>query len=297
MAWEYSDKVRELFINALYGKSSSYFGNIVNSDGEGIYGSIECGDAIKFYIKVKKDERNPFNDKLIKVKYETFGCTSAIASSEALCHIIMKNKMTPIDALNITNSDIIDFLEGMPEEKKHCSVMGSEVLKAAIFDWANKRNVDLKLLKKEITQKFACGCHSIFENELTHTLEHREFHSLNSLIDYTKAGSACGKCIESEGKVYHLFKTRLLKNKQNTLNPLNSFDKSKIKEIISEIVPPILAKRNGIIELISIKNSVIYIKLTKLNPDMEFEQVKMGNTIKSFIKESLKKEIKLIDIA
>ena len=80
---------------------------------------------------------------ITEARYLTFGCTSAIAASEALCRSSSRGTYTPIEALKITNEDIVDYLDGLPEQKIHCSVMGAEALEAAVFNWAQKRGVDL----------------------------------------------------------------------------------------------------------------------------------------------------------
>ena len=106
----YSEKVMDHFRNP------RNVGVIEDADGVGEHGSIACGDAMRFYFKVKKAD-NPVDDKIIAAKYSTFGCTSAIASSEALCEIIEKGEYTPIEALKIRNEDIVQFLEGLPSQK------------------------------------------------------------------------------------------------------------------------------------------------------------------------------------
>lgn len=143
MSWEYSDKLEELFKNAIHGTKESFYGEIDDADGVGQFGSIACGDAIVLYLKMKRNSENPFQDRIVRARYKTFGCTAAIAASEALCYMIEKQFPTPEEALTISNRQIVDFLGGMPKQKIHCSVMGVEVLKNAISDWANRRNVKL----------------------------------------------------------------------------------------------------------------------------------------------------------
>ena len=113
MAWEYSEKMKQLFLDAVHGKPGTHLGEIENPDGLGEHGSIACGDAMRFTFRVERDPADATQDVIVEARYLTFGCTSAIASSEALCTLIEQGRHTPIDALQIRNTDIVDFLGGL----------------------------------------------------------------------------------------------------------------------------------------------------------------------------------------
>ncbi len=116
----YTEKVMKRF------KHPKNVGSMKNADGVGEVGNMKCGDILKVYIKVK--------DNIIKdIKFETFGCVAAIASSDALCDLA-KGK-TIEQALKITDKDIAGALGGLPVIKFHCSVLGSNALKKAIEDY------------------------------------------------------------------------------------------------------------------------------------------------------------------
>ena len=117
------------------------FGEIKNPDGVGEVGNPQCGDMMKIYLKIDKN-------KIKDIKFQTFGCVSAIASSDALCEIA-KGK-TIEQAKKINNKEIISKLKGLPVIKVHCSVLGAAGLKKAILDYEAKqgKKIDPKVLKK-----------------------------------------------------------------------------------------------------------------------------------------------------
>ena len=115
MAWEYSEKTKQLFMAAVHGEPGTHLGEIEDPDGFGEHGSIVCGDAMRFTFRVKRHPTDPAQDVIVEAKYLTFGCTSAIAASEALCIMIEEGGYTPIQALKVQNSDIVKFLGGLPD--------------------------------------------------------------------------------------------------------------------------------------------------------------------------------------
>ena len=81
MAWEYSEKTKQLFMDAVHGKPGTHLGEIEDADGFGEHGSIACGDAMRFTFRVKRHPSDPIQDIITEARYLTFGCTSAIAAS------------------------------------------------------------------------------------------------------------------------------------------------------------------------------------------------------------------------
>ena len=121
----YSDKVMDHFRNP------RNLGIIENADGIGEVGNAKCGDIMKMYLKID-------NDIITDVKFETFGCGSAIASSSMATELI---KGKPIsEALELTNKAVAEALDGLPEIKMHCSVLAEEAIKKAIEDYYEKNN-------------------------------------------------------------------------------------------------------------------------------------------------------------
>ena len=107
-------------------------GEIPDADGVGEVGNAKCGDIMKMYLKIK-------DDRIEDVKFETFGCGSAIASSSMATELI-KGK-TIEDALAVTNKQVVDALGGLPAHKLHCSVLAEESIKAAVKDYYERNNI------------------------------------------------------------------------------------------------------------------------------------------------------------
>ncbi len=120
----YSDEVMDHFENP------RNVGEIENADGVGVVGNAVCGDVMKMYIKVE-------DDVITDVKFKTFGCASAIATSSMATEMI-KNK-TIDEALELTNKAVAEALDGLPAVKMHCSVLAEEAVQAAIEDYKSKK--------------------------------------------------------------------------------------------------------------------------------------------------------------
>ena len=122
----YSEKVFDHF------KNPRNVGEIPDADGVGEVGNARCGDIMKMYLKIE-------NNVITDVKFETFGCGSAIASS-SMATLMIKGK-TIEEALAITNKDVVDALDGLPAHKLHCSVLAEESIKAAVQDYYERNNI------------------------------------------------------------------------------------------------------------------------------------------------------------
>ena len=187
-------------MDAVQGKAGAHVGELADADGVGEHGSVACGDALKFMFRVERDPNDPLKDKIVEAKFLTFGCTSAIAASEALCRIIEERKLTPIEALKVTNQDIVEYLEGLPTQKIHCSVMGAEALEVAVFDWATKRGVDMdalgikRLAADEEEGRLVCKCFGITEPYLRRKIRELNLKTIDEVTGALKAGGACGSC-------------------------------------------------------------------------------------------------------
>ncbi|HBO44047.1 MAG TPA: hypothetical protein DD670_08960 [Planctomycetaceae bacterium] len=288
MAWEYSEKTKQLFMDAVHGKPGTHLGEIENPDGLGEHGSIACGDAMRFTFRVDRHPTDPTEDVITEARYLTFGCTSAIAASEALCAIIEQGHFTPIQALKVTNQNIVDFLEGLPSQKIHCSVMGAEALEAAVFNWAQLRGVDLQKLGVDIHAheqeegRIVCKCFSLTEPYLRRKIQELNLRTIPEITNAVKAGGACMSCHHAPGGLQDLLDDIWGKNlsqlpilngrgmaptpglaanaKSEELDTGMSpyqFSK-KIEDVLEHHVRPLLKKDGGDVEIIDIKGTLIY---------------------------------------
>ena len=313
MAWKYTQKTTRLFLDAVRGEPGTHLGEIENPDGFGEHGSIACGDALRFTFSVERDAEDPTRDRITAARYLTFGCTSAIAASEALCALIEDKRCTPIEALELTNQDIVDYLGGLPREKIHCSVMGAEALEAAVFNWAQKRGVDLTRLGIDIQPReqeegrMVCKCFGLTEPYLRRKIKELELKTIADITGAVKAGGACMSCHHTPGGLQDLLddtwgarKTRtidlpvlpeprsaasLAPPPQGELSPYQ-FAK-KIEQVIDEHVRPTLRQDGGDIEIVDIKDSLVYIRMIGSCASC----VAAGSTMKMVVEQALKEHI------
>lgn len=120
-------------------KKPHNMGRIKNPDGVGKVGNVVCGDVMYLYIKVKKDKKGRII--ISDVKFETFGCVAAIATSSMITNLA-KGK-TIEEALKITKLDVANALGGLPKVKLHCSVLASDALVEAVHDYLTKNNLPI----------------------------------------------------------------------------------------------------------------------------------------------------------
>jgi len=139
MTLQYSKEVMKNFMNP------KNLGEIKNADGVGKVGNPTCGDMMQIYIKVEKKNGKEF---IKDIKFKTFGCAAAIATSSMITQLA-KGK-TLADAEKITRADVADSLKGLPPIKMHCSNLASEALKAAIKNYNKKKKLKKVVLAATI---------------------------------------------------------------------------------------------------------------------------------------------------
>ncbi|MGN1117605.1 MAG: Fe-S cluster assembly scaffold protein NifU [Acutalibacteraceae bacterium] len=137
MAFEYSEKVMEHFTNP------HNVGKIDDADGVGEVGNAKCGDIMKMYLKID-------NDIITDVKFNTYGCASAIATSSMATDLIKGKPVS--EALKLTNQAVVEALEGLPAVKIHCSVLAEQAIKAALADYYKRQGIDPTPIVGEIDE-------------------------------------------------------------------------------------------------------------------------------------------------
>lgn len=182
--WDYTETVMEHFYNP------RNQGAIEDPNQPGIavvfgeIGSIVCGDALRLHLKIDIE-----SDTILDARFQTFGCTSAIASSSALTEMV--KGMTLDAALNVSNKDIAEYLGGLPEAKMHCSVMGQEALEAAIFKY---RGIEVEHHEDD-DGTLVCSCFGISENRIRRVIIENNLTTAEQVTSYVKAGGGCGTCL------------------------------------------------------------------------------------------------------
>lgn len=137
----YSDKVMDHFANP------RNVGEIEDADGIGEVGNAKCGDIMKMYIKVDKGI-------ITDVKFKTFGCGAAVATSSIATEMIKGKSID--EALKVTNKAVVEALEGLPPQKLHCSVLAEQAMKSALSDYYKRQGIDPTPIVGEIGECEAC---------------------------------------------------------------------------------------------------------------------------------------------
>ncbi len=320
MTWNYSKKTTELFMNAVQGGPGSHLGEIENADGFGEHGSIACGDALRFTFRVERHASDPVQDRITEARYLTFGCTSAIAASEALCAILEEGDYTPIGALEITNEDIVRYLEGLPQQKIHCSVMGAEALEAAVFNWAQKRGVELAALGVDIRReeqeegRLVCTCFGLTEPYLKRKIVELELKTIADITHAVKAGGACMSCHHTPGGLQDLLNATWGKQptsfKELPVLPMarvaaprppsaemTPFRFAKeVDRVLDESVRPQLARDGGDLEIVDIKDTVVYVRFLGACSGCIGSQRTLKMMVEQGLKDRLDDRIRVVEV-
>ncbi|MCG6912110.1 MAG: Fe-S cluster assembly protein NifU [Deltaproteobacteria bacterium] len=268
--WEYTDKVKDHFINP------RNVGFIDDFDGIGEVGSLACGDALKLTFKLDDD------GKIKDAKFQTFGCASAIASSSALTEMI--KGLTLEEAAKVTNEDIAVYLGGLPKEKMHCSVMGRDALEQAI---ANYRGEKVEEKEGEIV----CECFGITNLEIERAVKENGLTTVEDVTDYVKAGGGCGNCHDRIRDIIEAVRGESITERQKMENLTNIQKIRLIEETLNREVKPALKKDGGDIELVDFNDGTVYVKLRGTCSNCASSQLTLKNYVEKKIKDLVSPEL------
>ncbi len=183
--WVYSEKVKDHFFNPrniMTEDEETYA-----ADGVGEVGSMSCGDMMKVWIKVDKE-----NDTIADCKWKTFGCASAIGSTSMLSTMVVGMKLD--EAMRLTPQDIINELDGLPDQKIHCSVLGDKALRAAVEEYFRKSGQEDRIDARR-KEDILCECLAVTRGEIEEAVEHGA-KTFEAVQERTKCGTECGGCEE-----------------------------------------------------------------------------------------------------
>jgi len=268
--WEYTDKVKDHFLNP------RNVGEIENPDGVGEIGSLACGDALKLYFKLDENKR------ISEAKFQTFGCASAIASSSALTEMI--KGLTLEEAAKITNEDIAEYLGGLPREKMHCSVMGREALELAIADSRGQ-----KIQKPE--GRIVCECFGVTDLEIERTVRENNLKTIEDVTAYMKAGGGCGNCHDNIQEIIDSVRGQARPKSQKQARLTNIQKIKLIEETLEREIRPALKKDGGDIELLDVDGNHVLVKLRGTCAACKASQVTLKHYVESKLRELVTPEI------
>lgn len=189
--WLYSDVVKEHFMNpknVLMEDESQW-----PCDGRGIVGNIKCGDQMLILLRIK-------DDIIEDVRWKTYGCASAIASTSILSEAIKGMNIT--EAYKLRPNDIVARLGGLPDNKIHCSVLGDKALRAAIDDYLEKQGRSSLAGQEEV--EVICHCLNVTDKDLEEAYKAGD-RTWEDLQARTKIGTGCGGCKAKAMEKMHEF--------------------------------------------------------------------------------------------
>ncbi len=267
--WDYTDKVLEHF------RHPHNVGVVSEPDGVGEVGSMACGDALKLTFKLDAQ------DRIADVKFQTFGCASAIASSSALTEIV--KGMTLEEAAKVTNQDIANYLGGLPEQKMHCSVLGREALELAIDNYRTG-----KTTSKILEGKVVCHCFGVTEEEIERVVRDNRLSTIEQVTNYCKAGGACGKChADIAAIIARVRGEQPPATAQPPAKPrLTTLQKIKlIEETMEKEIRPALKKDGGDIELIDVVDKRVLVALRGMCANCQVAQFTLKDVVQAKLRE------------
>jgi NifU-like protein len=276
--WDYTDKVKEHFLNP---KNT---GTIENADLDATVGNITCGDALRLMAKLDASGR------IVDAKFQTFGCASAIASSDALIDLVRGKTID--EALKITNDDIAAYLGGLPEAKMHCSVMGMEALQKAI---AQYRKEPFEL---EEEGKVVCRCFGVTDKLIEKVVREQNLKTVEEVTHFTKAGGGCGGCHpEIEEIIARVHGGAKATRAKAAPPPMTNLQRiNRIQEIIANEIRPLLQADGGDIDLVDVDGKIVRVAFRGHCAWCPVSDVTLKSSVQAKLRELVDPEIIVEDV-
>ncbi len=271
--WDYTDNVMDQFHHP------RNVGKLDDPDGVGEVGSLACGDALTLMFKLDDDGR------IKDVKFQTFGCASAIASSSVLTEMI--KGMTLEEAAAVTNKDIVEQLGGLPDQKMHCSVMGQEALEAAIADYYGRKGETAPKVQKGTV---VCTCFGVTDDEIRKVVHENDLTTVEEVTNFCKAGGGCGGCKEAIAELVEEVQGQKahVEHKAKPAKPGKMTNIQKIQliqETINEQIRPALRADGGDIDLIDIEGNKVLVAFRGMCAQCKMAEFTMKDVVEARLKE------------
>jgi len=244
--WDYSEKVKQHFLQP------QHVGEIENPDLDATVGNIVCGDALRLMVRL--DDQGRIRD----AKFQTFGCASAIASSDALIELIRGKTIE--EAEHITNDDIAAYLDGLPEAKMHCSVMGMEALQKAIARFRHQPFED------EDQGQVVCRCFGVTDKLIEKVVRAEGLETVEQVTHWTKAGGGCGGCHEKIQEIIDRVRAEAgpaPRGEAPAPSGMTNLQRiRRIEQAIEEEIRPVLHRDGGDVELVDVVDRQVQVTLS-----------------------------------
>lgn len=282
--WDYTEDVMEQFHHP------KNVGKIDDPDGVGEVGSLACGDALTLMFKLDGEGR------IQDVKFQTFGCASAIASSSVLTEMI--RGLTLEEAAKVTNKDIVNELGGLPDQKMHCSVMGQEALEAAIADYYRRKGGDVPGVQKGLV---VCSCFGVTDVEIRKVVHENDLTTVEEVTNFCKAGGGCGGCRETIAELVEEVQGQKahVEHKTKPVRPAKLTNIQKIQliqETINEQIRPALQADGGDVELLDVDGNTVLVAFRGMCAQCKMAEFTMRDVVQARLREFVSDELTVEEV-
>ncbi len=275
--WNYSEKVLDHFMNPRNA------GEIERPDAEAQVGSLLCGDLLKIQLRIDND------GYVTDAKFKTFGCGAAIASASIMTELIIGKHINEVARL--TKDDIVRELGGLPDEKIHCSVMGTDALRSALMEYYERSGTepppDMDI------SPIVCHCFGVTERTIRDAVSKHNATSVEEISSRTRAGTGCGSCTHRIREILEEMVPGAegaeaeLDQKEPTRELTNIERIKRIETIIDRDIRPHLKADGGDLTLVDVNGKNVLVELHGACRQCPISPV----TIKQYVEQTLREKV------